>query len=93
MGNFEEKLASSKDALNKSEKLINLYTAESVNVKHPREKNKITDEFVLALNGLTMLMTELDRTQVVEMLDSKGLVDVTMKSIRRIKRGKSLAFT
>lgn len=92
MGEMEKRRNLSKEAFDNTEKLIQSYVAEDIKKKTRKERNKITDEFTIAFNGMSMLMSELDRYKAIEMLDSYGLLDSIRKSVRRIQRNKSLAF-
>jgi len=57
------------------------------------DRNKVTDEFTVAFNGMSMLMSELDRDRAIKMLDDYGILNTVKKSVDRIRTNRSLAFT
>ena len=87
----------SKKALSNTEKLIEKYVIESKNkngdMQQKVERNKLTDEFTIALNALICLMTDTDKNIALELLRRYGILKAVKRSVRRVQYNKSLAFT
>lgn len=83
----------SKDALNNTEVLIKKYIAEFLNERQKMERTKLTDELTIALTGLSMLMTERDKSKAVNIIDDYGLSGIIKNSALRIRSNNTLAFT
>lgn len=83
----------SKQMLNNAEHLIKLYKAEKVKIKFTTRcsnKHRVADKRTLenmsiALTAMSMLMTEYDRQQMINMLQSEGLANKIIKAIDRVK--------
>lgn len=89
---MNNQLELSREALNNTHELIKKFVTENNRGKSLSEKRKELDEFTIAFNGLSMLMSELDRNRAIELLDKYGILNSILKSVKRIQRGKSLAF-
>ncbi|MBO5388078.1 MAG: hypothetical protein J6A59_08065 [Lachnospiraceae bacterium] len=93
MNNVEKRLNLSKEAFNNTEELVKKFVEEDNRGKTRAEVNKLTDEFTIAFNGMHMLMSELDQTRAIELLDKYGILKKIKKSVNRIQSNNSLAFT
>lgn len=93
MESINKQLRLSKEALWQTEKLITSFISERNSLRATKDKNKITDEFTIAFNGMIMLMSELDRNKAIEMIDNYNLLNTMKKSAKRIQKNRSLAFT
>ena len=92
MNNIMEELTLSRKAYNNTEMLVKSYLNEKNNLQR-KEKEKVTDELAITINGMSMLMSELDRKRTVSMLAEYGLIKTLTKSIQRINSNKTLAFS
>lgn len=92
MNNIMEELNLSRKAYNNTEMLVKSYLNEKNNLQR-KEKEKVTDELAITINGMSMLMSELDRKRTASMLAEYGLVKTLTKSIQRINSNKTLAFS
>lgn len=92
MNNIMEELNLSRKAYNNTEMLVKSYLNEKNNLQR-KEKEKVTDELAITINGMSMLMSELDRKRTASMLAEYGLIKTLTKSIQRINSNKTLAFS
>lgn len=92
MNNIMEELNLSRKAYNNTEMLVKSYLNEKNNLQR-KEKEKVTDELAITINGMSMLMSELDRKRTANMLAEYGLIKTLTKSIQRINSNKTLAFS
>lgn len=92
MNNIMEELTLSRKAYNNTEMLVKSYLNEKNNLQR-KEKEKVTDELAITINGMSMLMSELDRKRTASMLAEYGLIKTLTKSIQRINSNKTLAFS
>lgn len=92
MNNIMEELTLSRKAYNNTEMLVKSYLNEKNNLQR-KEKEKVTDELAIAINGMSMLMSELDRKRTASMLAEYGLIKTLTNSIQRINSNKTLAFS
>lgn len=74
-----------------AEELILRYKNATKVLKKKRDKNNITDEFTLAINGLILLMSELDRNRILDLLYRFKMIKPMQKSIIRIQNGMATA--
>lgn len=92
MNNIMEELNLSRKAYINTEMLVKSYLNEKNNLQR-KEKEKVTDELAITINGMSMLMSELDRKRTASMLAEYGLIKTLTKSIQRINSNKTLAFS
>ena len=93
MNNIEKQLEISTMAFKNTEELIKSFVNDRHKFKTRMDRNKVTDEFTVAFNGMSMLMSELDRDRAIKMLDDYGILNTIKKSVDRIRTNRSLAFT
>lgn len=88
------KIEISREALNNTEALIKNYALSDKKlhkIRDRKERRELADRFTVALNGMFMLMSELDRTRAIELLDNYNIINNVEKAMDRIRNNNSLA--